>query len=149
MPVKPIPDGYHSITPYLIVDGAGQLIEFLKRAFGAEVAFPPMAAPGGKIGHAEMRLGDSIVMLADATPQWKATTSMIHYYVHDVDAVHKRALEAGATSVRPPADQFYGDRNATVKDHCGCLWSISTHKEDVSREELERRAAAMMRQAAP
>jgi uncharacterized glyoxalase superfamily protein PhnB len=143
MAVKPIPGGYRSITPYLIVEGAARLLQFCKQAFGAQEVFPPMPAPGGTIGHAEVRLGDSIVMMADATPEWRPLNSMIHYYVDDVDAVYKRALQAGATSLREPADQFYGDRSATVKDPCGNLWTISTHKEDVSREELERRVAAM------
>ena len=148
MAVKAIPEGYHSVTPYLIVDGAAGLMEFLKQGLGATEAFAPMTAPGGKIGHAEMKLGDSIVMLADATPEWKPLASMIHYYVSDVDAAYKRTLLAGATSVREPADQFYGDRSATVKDNWGNMWSIATHKEDVSREELDRRVAAMMKKQA-
>jgi uncharacterized glyoxalase superfamily protein PhnB len=145
MAVKAIPDGYRSITPYLVVDGAAKLIEFLKKAFRAQEVFTPMVGPDGKIGHAEMRLGDSVVMMADATPEWKALTSLTHYYVDDVDAVYRSALQAGATSVREPADQFYGDRSATVRDPLGNLWSIATHKEDVSREELERRVADMMK----
>jgi uncharacterized glyoxalase superfamily protein PhnB len=144
MAAKAIPDGYHSITPYLIVEGASRLIEFLKQGLSAKEAFAPMVAPDGRIGHAEMRLGDSMVMLADATPEWKALSSMVHYYVDDVDAQYQRAIKAGATSVREPADQFYGDRSATVKDPCGNFWSIATHKEDVSREELDRRVAEMM-----
>src|SRR5688500_8395942 len=122
MAVKAIPEGYHSITPYLVVEGAARLIEFLKQAFGATEAFAPMPASEGKIGHAEMRLGDSIVMMADATLEWKPLTGMLHYYVSDVDAMYQRALKAGATSVREPADQFYGDRSATVKDPCGNMW---------------------------
>jgi uncharacterized glyoxalase superfamily protein PhnB len=148
MAVKEIPEGYHSITPYLIVEGAATLITFLKQAFSAKEVFAPMTAPDGKIGHAEMRLGDSVVMLADSTPEWKALSCMIHYYVRDVDAVYQRALASGATSLREPADQFYGDRSATVKDPCGNLWSIATHKEDVSREELDRRVAEMMKKPA-
>jgi uncharacterized glyoxalase superfamily protein PhnB len=145
MAVKAIPDGYRSITPYLVVDGASKLIEFLKRAFGAQEVFAPMVGPDGRIGHAEILLGDSVVMMADATPEWKALSSLIHYYVDDVDAVYRSALQAGATSVREPADQFYGDRSATVRDPLGNLWSIATHKEDVSRQELERRVAEVMK----
>ena len=148
MAVKPIPDGYHSVTPYLVVQGAAKLIEFLKKAFGAEEVFPPMKGPDGAIMHAELRIGDSIVMMGDAGSggQFPPTLSMIHLYVNDADAFYKRALQAGATSVREPADQFYGDRSGGVKDLCGNFWWIATHKEDVSPEELARRAAAQRNQ---
>jgi uncharacterized glyoxalase superfamily protein PhnB len=118
-------------------------VEFLKKAFGAQESFPAMIGPGGKIMHAEMRIGDSTVMMADATTEWGATSTMLHHYVNDVDAVYRRALEAGATSLKEPADQFYGDRSAVVKDPCGNLWSVATHKEDVSREEMDRRVEEM------
>jgi uncharacterized glyoxalase superfamily protein PhnB len=146
MAVKPIPDGYHSVTPYLVVQGAAKLIEFLKKAFGAEEVFPPMRGPDGAIMHAELRIGDSIVMMGDAGGEFQPMQSMIHLYVGDADAVCKRALQAGATSVRELADQFYGDRSAGVKDLCGNFWWIATHKEDVSPEELARRAAAQRKQ---
>ncbi len=151
--VKPIPEGYHSVTPYLIVKDAASAIEFYKRAFGATEMFR-MAQPDGKIGHAELRIGDSPVMLADEAPEMRAvspqslggTPVTIHLYVEDVDAVVRRALEAGAQLTRPVADQFYGDRNGGVADPFGHVWWISTHKEDLSPEELRRRAAAAHQQ---
>ena len=140
MAVKPIPDGYHRVTPYLAVDGASRLIDFLKEAFGAEETFR-MPAGEGKIGHAEVRIGDSVVMTGDASGgDTPAMPAMIHLYVEDIDATYRRALEAGATSVREPADQFYGDRSGGVRDPAGNLWWIVTHVEDVSEEELARRA---------
>jgi uncharacterized glyoxalase superfamily protein PhnB len=145
MAVKPIPDGYHTVTPYLTVQGAAKLIDFLKQAFGAEET-ERLLRPDGTIGHAEARIGDSVVMLGDATPEFTPMPAMLHLYVTDVDAVYKRALQAGATSLREPADQFYGDRSAGVKDACGNQWWIATHKEDVPPEELKRRAEAAMRQ---
>jgi PhnB protein len=144
MSVKPIPDGYHSVTPYLIVEGAPKLIDFVTEAFGAEER-ERMIRADGTIGHAEVRIGDSVVMLAEASAQWKPMPAAIYLYVPDTDAVYRRALEAGASSMMEPADQFYGDRNAGVKDPTGNLWWIGTHKEDVPREELERRAAAIMK----
>jgi uncharacterized glyoxalase superfamily protein PhnB len=139
--VSHIPEGYHTVTPYLIVDGASKVIEFLKAAFDAEVKeFLP--APGGKVGHAEMRVGDSTIMLGDGGENWPAMPAGLYIYVRDADATYKRALEAGATSVMEPADQFYGDRNAGVRDSCGNLWWIATHIEDLTREEIEKRAAA-------
>jgi uncharacterized glyoxalase superfamily protein PhnB len=139
--VKPIPDGYHSITPFLIVDGAPELIDFAKQAFGAEETFR-MPGPGGQIMHAEMRIGDSMMMLSDASPENPPMPAMIHLYVPDAEAVYKRALQAGASSIREPADQFYGDRSAGVKDRFGNQWWLATHIEDVSPEEMEKRAAA-------
>jgi uncharacterized glyoxalase superfamily protein PhnB len=145
MAVKPIPDGYHTVTPYLVVEGAAKLIDFLKQAFGAEEIFR-MPGPGGQIGHAEVRIGDSVIMMSDATAEYRPMPSMIHLYVNDADAFYKRALQAGATSLREPADQFYGDRTAGVKDPVGNQWYIATHKEDVSFEELEKRAKAAGKQ---
>ena len=140
MAVKPIPEGYHSVTPYLIVDGAGALIDFMKQAFDAEETVR-MDTPDGKIGHAEFRIGDSIVMLADsATSDWDAMPATVVVYVEDVDKTYRRALEAGGTSVRDVADQFYGDRAGGVRDPVGNHWWIHTHVEDVPPEEMARRA---------
>jgi PhnB protein len=148
--VKPIPDGYHSITPYLIVaDGAGA-IAFYQQAFEAKVRMR-LAPPDGKIGHAELRIGDSLIMLADEAPQMGALAPPtvggspvgLHLYVEDVDAVVARAVAAGATVTRPVADQFYGDRLGTIEDPFGHRWHVSTHIEDVAPEEIGRRAAAL------
>ncbi len=146
MAVKPKPDGYHSVTPYLIVDGAAGLIDFLKAAFAAQ-EFHRFDAPGGRIGHAEVWIGDSAVMLGDARAEWQSMPSTLYVYVDDVDATYRRALEAGAETVQEPTDQFYGDRSAGVKDPCGNLWWIATHIEDVPPDELKRRAEQAMRQS--
>jgi PhnB protein len=144
MAVKAIPLGYHSVTPTLVVKGAAKLIDFMKEAFGAEEAFR-MPAPTGEIMHAEVRIGDSVVMLNDAMRQAPITSSLF-LYVTDVDSLYQRALKAGATSVSEPADMFWGDRMALVKDAFGNQWSIATHVEDVPPQEIEARAAAAMRQ---
>lgn len=141
MPVKPIPEGYHSVTPYLVVPGAGRLIEFLKEAFKAEEV-ERMSQPDGTVLHAEVRIGDSIIMMGEASDKFPAMPAAIYLYIPDVDAVYKRALAAGAASTMEPANQFYGDRNAGVKDPSGNLWWIATHVEDVPREEMAKRAAA-------
>jgi PhnB protein len=146
--VKPIPDGYHSVTPYLICDGAAKAIEYYKNAFGATELF--RMDHDGKIGHAELKIGDSPIMLADEYPQMgyrspKAlggTPVSIMIYVEDVDTVYQRAIDAGATEVKPLQDQFYGDRSGTLTDPFGHVWTIATHKEDVSMEEMNRRMAA-------
>jgi PhnB protein len=151
MAVKPIPDGYHSITPYLIVNGAAKAIDFYKRAFGASEVMR-MEQPGGKIGHAEIQFGDSRVMLADEFPERgaKGPESIggspvgLMLYVTDVDAVFKQATAAGAKEVRPVQDQFYGDRSGTLLDPFGHQWTIGTHTEDLSDEEIKQRMAAMM-----
>jgi len=145
MAVKPIPDGYHSITPYLVVQGAGKLIDFLKQAFAAQER-ERLTRPDGTIGHAEVKIGDSIVMLSEACGEWKPRPSAMYLYVNDTDAAYKRALQAGATSTMEPTDQFYGDRSAGVKDLAGNQWWIATHKEDLSPEELAKRAKAAMKQ---
>lgn len=150
MAVKPIPDGYHTITPYLIVNDGAKAIEFYKKAFGATELFR-MPRPDGKIGHAEIRIGDSPVMLADECPEMHAhspktvggTAVTLHCYVENVDEVFKQAVAAGATVKRPVANQFYGDRAGSLEDPFGHAWYISTHVEDVSPEEIEKRAAAM------
>jgi PhnB protein len=131
MAVKPIPDGYHTVTPYLIVAGAGALIEFVKQAFGGTER---MRSPGpnGAIMHAEVQLGDSVIMLADASDEARIKTAMIHPYVADVDADYQRALKAGGESIRKPTDQTYGDRSAAVKDRWGNEWWLATHVKDVA-----------------
>jgi uncharacterized glyoxalase superfamily protein PhnB len=143
MAVKPIPDGYHSVTPMIVAEGAGKLIDFMKQAFGAEERLR-MPMPDGSVAHAELTIGDSVVMVSDATPQWPAAGCSVHLYVEDVDAVYKRALEAGATSRMAPEDRFYGDRAAAVEDPSGNLWSLATHIEDVPEDEMMRRMATMM-----
>ncbi len=139
--VKPIPDGYHTVTPYLIVEGVAGLIDFLKQAFDA-VETERVPGPDGKVGHGEVRIGDSVVMMGEASGDWKPMPGSMYLYVNDTDATYKRALDAGATSLMEPADQFYGDRNAGVKDASGNMWWIATRKENLSPEELRRRAEA-------
>jgi PhnB protein len=142
MAVKPIPDGYHSVTPMFVVDGAGRLIDFLNQAFGAAERLR-MPMPDGSVAHAELTLGDSVVMVADATPEWPAQGCSVHLYVEDVDATYNRALQAGATSTMEPEDRFYGDRAAAVRDPFGNSWSLATHIEDVPEDEMMRRMAAL------
>lgn len=142
--VKAIPEGYHSLQPYLHVRGAAQAIEFYKQAFGAKEVMR-MAQPDGKLGHAEVRIGDSVVMLADEAPE-KGIYSPMHlggsavslmFYVEDCDGVYRRALAAGGKSLREPTDQFYGDRTAGVEDPFGFQWWIGTHVKDVSMEAMQ------------
>jgi PhnB protein len=149
---KPIPDGYHTITPYLSIKGAGDAIAFYKKAFGAE-ELVRMPMPDGSVAHAELQIGDSRIMLADENTMSDAvtkspralggTTSGLCLYVPDVDALFKRAVDAGAQTKRPVANQFYGDRTATIEDPFGHVWTIMTHVEDVSPEEMKRRMAAL------
>lgn len=146
MPVKPIPEGFHSITPYLVVNGAAKVLDFVKQAFGAQ-EIVRMPGPNGTIGHAEVKIGDSIVMLADASAQYPARATMLMLYVPNVDEVYQRALKLGGKSEREPADQFYGDRTAGIADPGGTLWYIATHIEDVAPDELKRRAAKVMQAA--
>jgi uncharacterized glyoxalase superfamily protein PhnB len=145
MAVRPIPEGFHTVTPYVVVSGASKLIDFLKQAFDAREVHR-MARPDGVIMHAQVRIGDSFIMLADAGGPWPAMPTAIYLYVPDTDAAYRSALAAGSTSLMEPADQFYGDRNAGVKDPTGNQWWIATHIEDVSTEELHRRAEAAMKQ---
>lgn len=148
--VKPVPDGYHSATPYLVVDGATKALEFYKRVFGATERMR-MPGPGGKIGHAEIDIGDSVIMLADEHPEMGArgprafggAAVSLHLYVPDVDATVQQAVAAGAKLLRPVEDKFYGDRMGTIEDPFGHHWHVSTHKEDVLPAEMARRAAAM------
>jgi len=138
--VNPIPDVYGSVTPYLVVEGAEELMGFLQNAFGATIrGGDVMRGPDGKIGHAEVEIGDSVVMLADVPPDGEVMRAMLVIYVEDCDAVYKKTLAAGAESQREPEDQFYGDRTAGVRDKWGNQYYISTHIEDVSPEEMERR----------
>ena len=147
MAVKPIPDGYHSVTPYLVVEGANALIDFAKQAFDAVETYR-MPGPGGAVMHAEIRIGDSMVMLADASgAENPPMPAMMYLYVPDADDYYKRALAAGASSLREPADQFYGDRSAGVEDAFGNKWWLATHVEDVAPEELAKRAQAMAQQS--
>jgi len=140
-PVKAVPEGYHSVTPYLVVEGAEKLIDFVKAAFGAQEGLR-MLQPDGSIGHTELRIGDSFIMLSEARGPFKAMPAMLYLYLEDVDAAYARALAAGATSIAEPKDQFYGDRGGGVQDMCGNLWWVGTRIEDLSEEELMRRHAA-------
>jgi PhnB protein len=154
--VKAIPDGYHSVTPYLRIRGASEAIEFYRRALGA-VELMRMAMPDGRVGHAELKVGDSIIMLADEFPEMNirgpqtlgGTSVAFCVYLEDSDSAVKRAVDAGAKVLRPVQDQFYGDRSGTVVDPYGHEWTLSTHKEDLSPDEMKKRADAAMAQAAP
>lgn len=140
MTVKPIPEGYQIVTAYLTVPDVAKLLEFVQRVFGAKVV---EALPGadGEIRHADVVIGDSHVMMGAASGQWPARPGTLHVYVEDVDATYREALAAGATSLREPTNEFYGDRSAGVVDGQGNQWWMATHVEDVSKEEMERRAA--------
>lgn len=139
--VKPVPEGYHSLTPYLVVKGAARLIDFVKQAFSAQEDHC-FADPQGVVNHAELTIGDSKLMIGEAKTPEGAMPSTLYLYVSDADATFARAVAAGATVISQPADQFYGDRHGGIKDPCGNQWWIATHIEDVSPEELKRRAAA-------
>ena len=146
--VNPIPEGYPRVTPYLIVDGASAAIDFYKSVLGATERMR-MGGPEGKVGHAELEIGDSVVMLADEHPEMDArgpkfvggTPVTLHVYVEDADGVFERAIEAGAKALRPVEDQFYGDRLGSFEDPFGHQWNVATHVEDVPPEEMSRRAA--------
>jgi PhnB protein len=148
--VSPIPEGYSCVTPYITISGATDALAFYKKAFGAEEVMC-MKGPDGKVMHAEIRIGGSVIMLHDENPEWKALSpktiggsgSSIMLYVPNVDAVMKAAEQAGATVTMPAADQFYGDRCGNVTDPFGHKWAIATHIEDVAPDEIERRAKAM------
>ena len=156
MATKATPEGYRTATPYLIVKGAADAIEFYKRAFGATEMLR-MADPKGRVGHAEIRIGDSVIMLADEHPTMGyrgphalgGSSVSILLYLEDVDAVYARAVRAGAKPLRPVANQFYGDRSGTLEDPFGHVWTIATHVEDVPPEELKRRAEAAMKSMPP
>lgn len=136
--VNPIPEGYQRVIPSLVVEDAEGLIAFLSDVFGATERMR-MPMPDGKIAHAELQVGDSVVMVADATPEWGARGGSLFVWTEDVDAVYEKALAAGARSSMEPADQFYGDRSSAFDDRWGNRWSVSTHIEDVTEEEMERR----------
>jgi len=149
--VKPIPDGYPRVTPYLHIDGATRAIEFYSTVFGATERMR-MPAPGGRIGHAELQIGDSVIMLADEFPDMNVrgpktiggTPVTVMVYVEDVDQVFSRAVEAGAKEIRPVMDQFYGDRSGEFEDPFGHRWNVATHVEDVPPDEMAKRAATVM-----
>jgi len=147
--VKPIPTGYHTVTPYMIIKHAADAIEFYKKAFGAVEIFR-MAKPDGRIGHAEIKIGDSMIMLADEYPEMNARSPQtiggasvsLCLYVEDVDTCFNQAVAAGAKVIRPVQNQFYGDRSGMVADPFGYQWNLSTHVEDLTAEEISKRAAA-------
>jgi PhnB protein len=147
---KAIPDEYPQLMPYLIVDGAGDAIEYYKGVFGANERMR-MGGPDGRVGHAELQIGDAVVMLADANPNMDmpgpraigGTPVTLHLYVQDADAVFEQAVQAGAKPLRPMEDRFYGDRSGQFEDPYGHRWNVATHVEDVSEEEMQRRLAAM------
>ena len=155
MAVKPIPEGYHSVTPYLVIKGASAAIDYYKRVFGATERMR-MDAPGGMIGHAELNVGDSVVMLADEFAEqgfrgpraFGGSPVSLLLYVENVDDVWKRAIQAGAKELKPLSDQFYGDRMGTLEDPFGHVWSLATHVEDIPPEEMQRRSEEMMKQQA-
>ena len=146
---KPIPEGHQTVSPYLIVDGAARALDFYTKAFGAKELFR-LTAPDGRLGHAEIRIGDSVVMLADVHAEmgahdprhFKGSPISLHVYVEDVDTTAKRVIAAGATVKRPVQDMFYGERSGTFEDPFGHTWHVSTHIEDLTPEEIGRRAAA-------
>jgi len=139
--VKAIPDGYHTVTPYIVISDVAKLIEFLKNAFGAS-EITRHTRPDGSVMHAEVRIGDSVVMMGGAAGAVKPFPAMLHVYVEDIDSVYRRAMQAGAISLREPANQIYGDRSGGVQDAFGNQWWLATHLEDVSEEEMARRMAA-------
>ncbi len=134
-----------TVTPYLIIPGVARFIEFARQALDAQEIGQRAAAPDGRIMHAEVRIGESVIMMGEPMGEWQPMAGSFYMYVPDVDAAYRRALDAGATSLREPADQFYGDRSGGVKDPCGNVWWLATHKEDVSHEELQRRMREAMR----
>jgi PhnB protein len=155
MPVKSIPDGYYTATPYLIVKDAANAMEFYKKAFGA-TELMRLSEPSGRIGHAEIKIGNSIIMLADEFPDMGdhspqslgGSPVSILLYVEDVDARYNQAVTAGAKALRPVKDQFYGDRSGTLVDPFGHVWSLATHKQDMSPEEIQKRFESFMKQSA-
>jgi uncharacterized glyoxalase superfamily protein PhnB len=146
MSVKTIPDGFHTVTPYLTVRNAPKVIEFLKQAFGAKMSHDAIKRPDGSVMHAQITIGDSRVMIADENEMAKATISTLYVYVPNVDSVYQQAIKAGGSNVMEPMDMFYGDRSGGVKDPSGNSWFIATHKEDVEPKELAKRAEAFHKQ---
>lgn len=139
--VKSVPEGYHTVSPYIVVSGITKLIDFAKQAFGATEVYISKR-PDGTVQHAEIKIGDSIVMMGEGAENGKTFLAMLHLYMDDVDSVYQRALQAGAKSIREPANQPYGDRSSGVEDSFGNQWWISTHVEDVTSAEMEQRAKA-------
>ncbi len=144
MTVKPIPDGFHTVTPYMVVADVDRFLDFLKAAFGA-TATERVPSQDGKTGHAEALIGDSYVMMGRAMEESPALPCMLYLYVPDTDATYAQAVAAGATTMQEPTDMFYGDRNAFVQDPDGNTWCIATHQEDLTPEELAERAKEFMR----
>jgi PhnB protein len=140
MAVKPIPKGYHTVTPYLTVRGAANVIEFLKQAFGAEMPKEIIKRPDGSIMHAQVKIGDSLIMIAEESEMAKASPSTLYLYVPNADSAYERAVKFGGQSIMEPMDMFYGDRSGGVKDPSGNSWFLATHKEDVAPQELQKRA---------
>jgi len=138
------PPDHNTVSPYLVVHGVPGLLEFVRHTFGAQ-ELHRSATPDGRVRHAEARIGDTVIMMGEATAEFPVRSAMLHVYVPDVDAVYRRAVEAGAISLREPADQFYGDRTGGVQDAFGNQWWMATHKEDVSDEEIARRMAVAAR----
>ena len=147
MAVKPIPEGYHTVTPYITVDNPDAVMEFLTKAFGAQETYA-MRDDKGKVQHAEMKLGTSMLMLGRAHDQYKSRPGNFYLYVEDCDAAYKKAIAAGGKSLSEPATQFYGDRHGGVTDSEGNNWWVATHVEDVSNDELTRRAQQFHEQQA-
>ena len=145
MAVNPIPEGFHSVTPYLIVQDVPKLLDFLAQAFAAE-EIHRMTKPDGSVMHAQVKIGDSMVMMGQASGDYNPMPSMLYLYVEDVDSTYKQALQAGATVVREPRNEFYGDRSGGVKGPCSNEWWIATHVEDVPPDELAKREAAYVNQ---
>ena len=147
--VNPIPEGYHSVTPYLSIKGAAAAIDYYKKVFGATELFR-MPGPDGKIGHAEIKIGNSPIMLADEYPEMEFVSPQtlggspvgLMIYVDDVDTMFKNAISGGGKEIKPLQDQFYGDRSGTLRDPFGHVWTVATHVEDIAPEEMERRAKA-------
>lgn len=140
------PEGYHSVTPYLVTEKADEVIAFIKKVFDAKPKGEAMMTPEGKIGHAEFYIGDSIVMISNSSDMHKAMPSMLYLYIPDVDSTYKKAIAAGATSMREPEDAFYGDRTAGLMDVAGNQWWLGAHQQDIPEEELKRRAELEMTQ---
>jgi PhnB protein len=155
MAVQPVPEGYHTVTPYLAVDNAAEAIDFYRRAFGAKERVR-MSGPGDSVMHAELEVGDSLVMLSDPFPQASTTppkelggtSASVFMYVEDIDAVYRQAIDAGASSLMEPDDMFWGDRFGSVQDPFGHSWTIATHVEDLEPEEMQRRSEEFMAQMA-
>lgn len=145
---KPIPEGFDTVTPYIVADDAKTIIAFMQNAFDAKLDHPPTMRPDGKIMHASMQIGTSRVMIADSSDRAMASPVMLYVYVPDVDAVYRSAIAAGGTSIMEPSDMFYGDRSGGVADMAGNQWFIGTHVEDVAPEELQKRADAMFKNSA-